>query len=240
MAETTIELTVVPVSAAVTEARRAGTATAGDQLHALDEQDWKRLRSARGRARVCVALSSTERCLPRGSLRGAAPRARKGTRAKPARRPGYPRPSAPRIVVRGLCRPGDPPPWPPPFPLLPPVSPTGRGAAQRCADTPKGRRRLMPAPKFIDIDGKRFLWRELLQRRREQVAAAARVEQPALFELKEDCRPVRAHRRRTLQRAQPVQPARAGRPDPGFQPLRVEYVTKSRSSPRNQPCHFIP
>ena len=42
----------------------------------------------------------------------------------------------------------------------------------------------MPAPKFIDIDGKRFLWRELLQRRREQVAAAARVEQPALFELR--------------------------------------------------------
>jgi hypothetical protein len=24
----------------------------------------------------------------------------------------------------------------------------------------------MAAPKFIDIDGKRFLWRELLQRRR--------------------------------------------------------------------------
>ena len=47
----------------------------------------------------------------------------------------------------------------------------------------------MSAPKFIDIDGKPFLWRELLQRRREQVAAAARVEQPALFELKEDSRP---------------------------------------------------
>jgi hypothetical protein len=46
----------------------------------------------------------------------------------------------------------------------------------------------MPAPKFIDIDGKRFVWRELLQRRHEQVAAAARVEQPALFELKEDSR----------------------------------------------------
>ena len=29
----------------------------------------------------------------------------------------------------------------------------------------------MPAPKFIDIDGKRFLWRDLMQRRREQVAA---------------------------------------------------------------------
>jgi hypothetical protein len=52
-----------------------------------------------------------------------------------------------------------------PFPLLPPISPTGRGAAPRCADTPKGRSRLIPAPKFIDIDGKRFLWREILQRR---------------------------------------------------------------------------
>jgi hypothetical protein len=40
----------------------------------------------------------------------------------------------------------------------------------------------LSAPKFIDIDGKRFVWRELLQRRREQLAAAARVEQPALFE----------------------------------------------------------
>jgi hypothetical protein len=48
----------------------------------------------------------------------------------------------------------------------------------------------MPAPKFIDIDGKRFVWRDLLQRRREQLAAAARVEQAALFELKEDCRPI--------------------------------------------------
>jgi hypothetical protein len=48
----------------------------------------------------------------------------------------------------------------------------------------------LSAPKFIDIDGKRFVWRELLQRRREQLAAAARVEQPALFELKDDCRPI--------------------------------------------------
>ncbi len=47
----------------------------------------------------------------------------------------------------------------------------------------------MAAPKFIDIDGKRFAWRDLLQRRREQLAAAAKVEQPALFELKEDHRP---------------------------------------------------
>jgi len=79
----------------------------------------------------------------------------------------------------------------------------------------------MPAPKFIDIDGKRFVWRELLQRHREQIAAAARVEQPALFELKEDSRPpVRAHRRRTLQRAQPVQPARAGSLIPAPAPWR--------------------
>jgi hypothetical protein len=47
----------------------------------------------------------------------------------------------------------------------------------------------MPAPKFIDIDGRRFLWHALLQRRREQVAAS-RVEQPVLFEMKEDCRPI--------------------------------------------------
>ena len=46
----------------------------------------------------------------------------------------------------------------------------------------------MPAPKFIDIDGKRFLWRDLLQRRREQVAAAS-VEHRVLFEMNEDYRP---------------------------------------------------
>jgi hypothetical protein len=39
----------------------------------------------------------------------------------------------------------------------------------------------LSAPKFIDIDGKRFVWRELLQRRREQLAAAARVEQPSIM-----------------------------------------------------------
>jgi len=47
----------------------------------------------------------------------------------------------------------------------------------------------MPLPKFIEIDGKRHLWRELLRRRREQLEACAKVEQPPLFELKEDCRP---------------------------------------------------
>jgi hypothetical protein len=48
----------------------------------------------------------------------------------------------------------------------------------------------MAAPKFIEIDGKCFLWRDILQRRREQRMAAARIDQPALFELKDDCRPV--------------------------------------------------
>jgi hypothetical protein len=48
----------------------------------------------------------------------------------------------------------------------------------------------MTTASYIDIDGKRYLWRELLQLRREQKKAHARAQQPALFELKEDCRPV--------------------------------------------------
>ena len=48
----------------------------------------------------------------------------------------------------------------------------------------------MAAPRFIEIDGKRFVWRDILQRRSEQRMAAARIDQPALFELKEDCRSV--------------------------------------------------
>ena len=48
----------------------------------------------------------------------------------------------------------------------------------------------MPAPRFIEIDGRRYLWRDVLQLRREQKKALARTQQPALFELKEDHRPV--------------------------------------------------
>ena len=44
----------------------------------------------------------------------------------------------------------------------------------------------MASPKFVEIEGKRFLWRELLQRRRDQLMAVGKTEQPALFELKED------------------------------------------------------
>jgi len=44
--------------------------------------------------------------------------------------------------------------------------------------------------KYIEIDGKRYLWRNLLQLRREQRKAQAQSQQPALFELKEDRRPL--------------------------------------------------
>jgi hypothetical protein len=33
--------------------------------------------------------------------------------------------------------------------------------------TPEGEEGTMAAPKFIEIDGKRFVWRDILQRRRE-------------------------------------------------------------------------
>jgi hypothetical protein len=46
----------------------------------------------------------------------------------------------------------------------------------------------MPLPRFIDIDGRRYLWRELVALRRAQ--ATPRVEQPALFEMHEDHRPL--------------------------------------------------
>jgi hypothetical protein len=45
------------------------------------------------------------------------------------------------------------------------------------------------APRFIDLDGKRYLWRDLLRLRQEQRRAARGADQPALFALREDCRP---------------------------------------------------
>jgi hypothetical protein len=45
------------------------------------------------------------------------------------------------------------------------------------------------APRFIDIDGKRYLWRDLVRLRQEQREAARRAEQPPLFELRDDSRP---------------------------------------------------
>ena len=50
----------------------------------------------------------------------------------------------------------------------------------------------MTAPKFIDIDGKPHLWRDIVKLRQEQLRAAAEAQpvQPPLFELHEDFRPV--------------------------------------------------
>ena len=47
----------------------------------------------------------------------------------------------------------------------------------------------MTSPRFIVIDGKRHLWRDIMRLRREQLRAHANVKQPALFELIDDRRP---------------------------------------------------
>jgi hypothetical protein len=49
----------------------------------------------------------------------------------------------------------------------------------------------MSRPDTITIDGRAYRWRDIVELRRQQLAAwkAARPEQPALFALKEDCRP---------------------------------------------------
>jgi hypothetical protein len=45
----------------------------------------------------------------------------------------------------------------------------------------------VPLPRFIEIEGRRYLWRDLVALRRAQATPA--TEQPALFALREDCRP---------------------------------------------------
>jgi hypothetical protein len=44
-------------------------------------------------------------------------------------------------------------------------------------------------PRYIDIDGRRHLWSELLELRRTQLAECREAHQPALFELRADMRP---------------------------------------------------
>jgi hypothetical protein len=44
-------------------------------------------------------------------------------------------------------------------------------------------------PSHIMIDGRAYSWRELVERRKAQLAEAARPEQPALFEMHDDHRP---------------------------------------------------
>jgi hypothetical protein len=47
----------------------------------------------------------------------------------------------------------------------------------------------MSAPFFIEIKGRRYLWRDVLAARRAQLATRKKAEQPALFELRDDRRP---------------------------------------------------
>jgi len=47
----------------------------------------------------------------------------------------------------------------------------------------------MPRPAFIELDGRLYLWRDILARRKEQLRAHAAAQQPPLFELKHDPRP---------------------------------------------------
>ena len=51
------------------------------------------------------------------------------------------------------------------------------------------RREHVMALRYITIDGKRHLWRDILKLRREQKRASAKAAQPALFPLIEDRRP---------------------------------------------------
>jgi hypothetical protein len=43
--------------------------------------------------------------------------------------------------------------------------------------------------KYIQIDGKRYAWKDIVRLRREQTAAARQEQQPTLFELRDDSRP---------------------------------------------------
>jgi hypothetical protein len=44
-------------------------------------------------------------------------------------------------------------------------------------------------PRTIEIDGKRYVWRDIVMLRRAQLAAVRQAQQPALFELIDNCRP---------------------------------------------------
>jgi hypothetical protein len=43
--------------------------------------------------------------------------------------------------------------------------------------------------KFIEIDGKRYAWKDIVRLRRQQIETERRAQQPTLFELRDDCRP---------------------------------------------------
>jgi hypothetical protein len=70
----------------------------------------------------------------------------------------------------------------------------------------------MPLPRTIEIDGRRYLWRELVALRRTQ--ATPRIEQPTLFELREDHRPP-GGRNAAERYREPSLFTQLKRPDPG-------------------------
>jgi hypothetical protein len=47
----------------------------------------------------------------------------------------------------------------------------------------------MSYPRCIVLDGKAWVWRELVALRRAQLAEHVKAQQPLLFALREDCRP---------------------------------------------------
>ena len=44
-------------------------------------------------------------------------------------------------------------------------------------------------PRYLVLDGRRYLWRDILELRRAQCAAVTEPRQMALFELRDDARP---------------------------------------------------
>jgi hypothetical protein len=102
-------------------------------------------------------------------------------RAREAAPPGRVSPTFRPPLPRGACRPGDPPLRLAPLRLAPPPSPGGSGSG--CAEPAAKGEQAMRAPRFITIDGKPYLWADLVRQRREQLQATAKAAQPALFVL---------------------------------------------------------
>src|SRR5216684_5871450 len=109
--------------------RRYADPPAGAFLTGLATADWPSLRCGTDALFLFGAKGS--------ALARARVKSRK-IRDRPGRLPDLPRgpPGTKALTTEiRLCRPGDPPPPRPPLPFAPPVSPTGRVAAQRCALT---------------------------------------------------------------------------------------------------------
>jgi hypothetical protein len=91
------------------------------------------------------------------------------------------------------------------------------------------------APRFIEIDGKRYLWRDLVRLRQEQRAAARRGEQPAFCS---SCARIAARRPSGRRRAAisnpPFLPSRSARESfPSKPPTEMIPLNKLVPSPAN-------